>query len=757
MRHSLKLLTLFYITALSTHALAQTTLSGRVIDAYLQTPLKGVSITAGDQTALTGSDGKFQITVDAKTLDVSAYLAGYEWLSFFVQDWTGEKTLALKPSSMTLPEVMVRAYGMDQKLFETPGNLTLLTENDLNRGDRVNLAPVLNTVAGVRVDQAFMVDSRISLRGEGLRASYGIRNVGIYVDGIPLNEADGYARLEGLDPDILGEAQIIKGPASSLYGAGIGGDILFNTLRPPAGETILEGSGLVGSYGLYRAEGSIKADLGNASILLNYGNQWFDGYVNHTSDYHSFATALGTFYPSAKDSLTVLANQSNEQAEIASPETLAQFTNSPRAGVAADSVYNLHHNQLWTRFGVSNHYLFNDQWDNETTLYAASFTLDRAFADTVAYAAYLEKVMQNAGGRTQFSFKNSFGDLETHLSAGGEMMNQYSTFNYYFNNNGVPGAFGYIVQGTERHLNLFFQADANLEQKTFLSTGINYNTTNYILNLMTSHLNNEVDFSPTASLRVALSHVFDDTFSLYGDISQGFSPPAFDEMKNPFTGGLLPNLLPELATQYEIGARGRWLDKALDYDLCLYDLDATQELVQQTISGVAEYVNAAGTNHKGVELSISYRLVDNPNQFLKLVKPWVAYSYQHYVFTQYAYNGTDFSGKQLTGNPENQVNTGLDVETAPGFYLNSNLQFVDAYPITDGNTVWNNSYALLNAKVGFRNTFEKLIRVDAFVGGENLLNQVYSAYVAFNATNAAYYELGVGQSFFGGLNLDLLF
>jgi iron complex outermembrane receptor protein len=309
----------------------------------------------------------------------------------------------------------------------------------------------------------------------------------------------------------------------------------------------------------------------------------------------------------------------------------------------------------------------------------------------------------------------------------------------------------------EHHENLFLEAGATLEKNTFFTTGMNYNSTSYTLDLQTSQLNNSVNFNPTACLRVALSHVFDDQFSVYGDISQGFSPPDFDEMKNPFTGGLLPNLLPELATQYEIGARGRIWDKKLAYDLSLYDLDATQELVQQTVDSVAEYVNAGGTNHKGVEITLSWRLVDDPTRVVSLLKPWVAYSYQHYVFTQYTNNGVSYSGNQLTGNPENQVNAGMDMETQIGFYANANFQFVDSYPITDSNSVWNNAYELLNAKVGYRYTVGKYLKVDAFVGGENLLNQSYSAYAAFNANNGAYYEPGVGQSFYGGVNLDFLF
>ncbi len=751
---------LLFIGALAPlRALAQTTLSGKVFDAYLQTPLKGAVVSDGAQTVATAADGKFQITAGNSAGKIVISKEGYQPLTFPVQGWAGEKTIPLKASNLTLPEVVVRAYGADQKLLETTGNLSVLTEQDLDRGDRVNLAPVLETAPGVRVDQAFMVDSRLSLRGVGLTANYGIRDIGLYVDGIPLNEADGFARLEGLDVDLLGEAQVIRGPASSLYGAGVGGDVLFNTLQPPAGETSVEASGLAGSYGLYRSEGSLKADLGNGFVLVNYGAEWFDGYVSHTGDYHTFATALGTFYPSDKDSLTVLINQSDEQAQVATAETLAQFTQAPRAGVAADSIYNLHHDELWTRYGVSNHYVFNDQWENETTLYASSFDMDRAFADSKSFPALLDKTMQNSGGRTQWTFKTGLSDdLDLRLSAGGEYMNEFSTYNYFINNYGIQGAPGYTLQGTEQHENLFFEADATLDKNTFLTTGMNLNSTTYTLDYQTPpQVNNTVNFTPTLCLRAALSRVFDDAFSVYGDISQGFSPPDFDEMKNPFNGGLLPNLLPETATQYEIGARGRLGDKTLSYDLTIYDLDAAQELVQQTVAGVAEFVNAGGTNHKGVELTLSERLVDDPNPFLSLVKPWGSYSYQHYVFTQYTLNHVSYAGNQLTGNPENQFNAGVDLETRPGFYLSTNFQFVDRYPITDSNSVWNNAFGLWNAKMGYRRTIGKLLKLDAFVGGENLLNQSYSAYVAFNATNFAYYEPGVGQSFYGGLNLSVLF
>ncbi|HEV2354579.1 MAG TPA: hypothetical protein VGR89_10065, partial [Puia sp.] len=154
-------------------AFSQTVLAGRVMDDYLQTPLEGVEVKAGDQMAQTGGDGRFRINVGARTREILLSRKGYQDLPIPAAGWIGEKIIALKPSGFNLPEVVVRAYRLDEKLLGTPGNLSLLTERDFDRGDRVNLAPVLDTLAGVRVDQAFMADSRVSLRGEGLRSGYG--------------------------------------------------------------------------------------------------------------------------------------------------------------------------------------------------------------------------------------------------------------------------------------------------------------------------------------------------------------------------------------------------------------------------------------------------------------------------------------------------------------------------------------------------------------------------------------------------------
>ena len=759
-------------------AYAQEKISGRVLDAFVNKPLQGVTVQAGDEKSQTDAQGRFSLEVKDGE-EVLVQQTGYEPQRFSTMGWKGERTIGLMPSSTaTLGEVVVQGYSEDQKLLETGGNLSLLTQGDLGRGNKVSLAPLLNTVPGVMVNQPdYGSDSRISIRGEGLRSTYGTRDIAIYLDNIPLNEADGFSRIEGLDVFTLGKAEVIKGPASSIYGAGLGGVLNFQTIRPESGETLLESSNLLGSYGLFRTSGSLKADLGDAGVQVTYGRQWFSGYMGNTDDSRSFATALGTFHPNANDDLTVLANQSHEVNHFNTFETLDQFHNNPT--LAGDPYgyeqYQVNRTQTWTRFGLSNTFRFSDQWENTTSLYSSSFILSHPYAPySPYYPTFLKEQMQSVGGRSEITFKPTLGEVETRLTGGGEIADQDSLLNYYDSEpGGNVGPQDAVYENLTKHLNLFFEGQVILEGKTFLSAGLDYNNTvygqyNYYNYGGATNPYSEIDFTPTTTFRVSLSHVFDEGFSVYGDISQGFSPPIIDESSNP-AGGLLTGLQPELATQFEVGTRGHLLDKRLGYDLTLFDMDVSQELIAQyTPFGAQYFVNAGKTNHKGLELSASYQLADGKDGFFTSVKPWVSGTLQNFVFVEYANNLsgtlTDYSGKQETGTPSYQGNLGMDIETEPGLYLHGTFQFLDRYPLTDDNTVWNNAYGLLGAKIGFKRVFAKALTVDAFVGGDNLANSVYAGYTQLNAyytlpdkSDGQYYQPGLPANYYGGLNVGWLF
>ena len=109
-----------------------------------------------------------------------------------------------------------------------------LTPAQLQFIDNSSLISSFNMTPGVRLEQRSPGSLRLSVRGSLLRSPYGVRGIKFYIDGIPLTDAGGNTYLQSLAPEQIQSAEIIKGPAGSLYGAGTGGAVL---LHSPGGFT----------------------------------------------------------------------------------------------------------------------------------------------------------------------------------------------------------------------------------------------------------------------------------------------------------------------------------------------------------------------------------------------------------------------------------------------------------------------------------------------------------------------------------------
>ena len=81
-------------------------------------------------------------------------------------------------------------------------------------------------------------DLRLSIRGFGSRAAFGIRGVKIIVDGIPETTPDGQGQVDNLPLGLLRKLEVLRGPSASLYGNAAGGVLYLNTLDSLQGETI---------------------------------------------------------------------------------------------------------------------------------------------------------------------------------------------------------------------------------------------------------------------------------------------------------------------------------------------------------------------------------------------------------------------------------------------------------------------------------------------------------------------------------------
>ena len=155
-----------------------------------------------------------------------------------------------------LDEVVVKAYASDRALNEVPAAVALIDAKELNRFNNTSFLPAFNTVPGVRMEERSPGSYRLSIRGSTLRSPFGVRNVKVYWNGLPLTDGGGNTYLNSLDFNSINNAEIIKGPGASLYGAGTGGVVLLSSQLKR--EPKINFGFMGGSYGLSRFDGSVS-------------------------------------------------------------------------------------------------------------------------------------------------------------------------------------------------------------------------------------------------------------------------------------------------------------------------------------------------------------------------------------------------------------------------------------------------------------------------------------------------------------------
>jgi len=135
---------------------------------------------------------------------------------------------------LVLDEVVVSAARIGVPVKENPSAASVVTEKDLDILPRsIGAEEALRLVPGVKVDnQADGERVHISIRGQGLLTERGVRGIKVLLDGIPLNDPSGFAPdLFDVDWSNVQRIEVIRGPASALYGSGSAGGVINITTK----------------------------------------------------------------------------------------------------------------------------------------------------------------------------------------------------------------------------------------------------------------------------------------------------------------------------------------------------------------------------------------------------------------------------------------------------------------------------------------------------------------------------------------------
>src|SRR5688572_3806671 len=179
-----------------------------------------------------------------------------------------------------LEEIVVTATMIERTLERVPAAVSVITEDDIQLGrQQLALDEALARVPGVFMQNRynFAQDLRLSIRGFGARAQFGIRGIKVLVDGIPETLPDGQGSVDSIDLGATSQIEVIRGPSSSLYGNASGG-VISLTSEGGGTEPYAQVRVAAGRYGFQKSQLKFGGETDRLNYLVSVSDQELEGY-----------------------------------------------------------------------------------------------------------------------------------------------------------------------------------------------------------------------------------------------------------------------------------------------------------------------------------------------------------------------------------------------------------------------------------------------------------------------------------------------
>lgn len=778
--------------------LAQTgQLKGKVTDANTNSPLAGANIViTGKGGTSTDANGMFSIDC-ADSLELVFSYAGYEPYKTTVHNCSEELNVTLTPSPMGAVEITATSNTNKELLYQ-PVSIVKLTPVELKRSTGLFLDDAINTnVPGVLMERrSISGGQQFNIRGygNGTRGTSGVNSnfdgqgSKVYLNGIPITDAEGITLMDDLDFGSIGNVEVTKGPAGTLYGLAIAGAVNLRTIQPEKGKTSVGQDFMMGSYGLARYTTHVRIGAERSSFLMNYGHQSFDGFMVHTASHKDFVNLLGEFQPNERQSIFAYIGYSNSYDERNGEETLGQYDTLNYSGNTSYINNDAHSNVVSFRAGVSHTYKFCDKVSNTTSLFGTGISNNSSSA-----AGWTDKNPLNYGFRSTFDMKFKLGEKFS-LSGitGAEAQQQLAQsigYSMVVDSSNISGP--HIIGSMKSNIftnsktwSAFTEWTLGMPHDFSLTAGIGISSMSIFLedryyvashNTPTPTIPSKYDatYDGLVSPHVALNKVFSKSLSAYVSYSKGYKAPVSSYFYIPSTGELNLGLKPEVGTQYEIGTKGSLIHGRLVYQLAVFDAIFSDKMTaiavpQDSVTTAYTYVaNGGSQNNMGVEALVKYTVYESKEKFFRSVGVFANFAYSNFKYEDFKYQKlnaaktevieVDYSGNAVAGVPPITVNFGLDIMTRMGIYMNATYSYRDPMPITSDGLYKTSAFSIVNAKIGYSKVFHDHYGVDAFFGANNITSTQYYYMVFLNQLPDAYLPAPNEINYFGGINLKYIF
>lgn len=649
----------------------------------------------------------------------------------------------------TLDEIVVSATRLDTSIREAARSVSLITKERIQNGtQQLGLDEALAGVPGLYMQNRynFAQDLRISLRGFGARSGFGVRGVKIIIDGIPETLPDGQAQVDSIDLGSTDRIEVLRGPASSMYGNSSGGVIAIES-ELGKGPAFVEANVGAGELGYSKVGIKTGGRAGDVDYLFNLSSQDFEGWREQSDSESRMLNAKLGVPIGSKDRLTVAVNLSDQPtADDPGGINAAQAAADPRSARDVNLTFDSGESMDQQRVG-----LVYERVRDSGTLSLHNYYLWRDFANKLPFGSggivEFDRFVYGAGlqyrpvGWLPESFDLVFGiDLDR----------QDDDRRRFDNENGDYGALSFEQREQVASNAVFVQTQYALNEMWTLSGGLRYDDITFDVSdqfLADGDDTGEVSFdqlSPSLGANADFG-----SYILFASWSSSFETPTTTELANPDTsGGFNAALVPQRADNFEIGFKTGNDD--LYFELAAFQIDIKDELVPFELAGFPGrtfYANAGRSDRRGIETAVSW---SHDSGFgIDASYTWSDFTYDEFVDE----NGTDYAGKELPGLPGQFAYLGVHYRSMSGLAATLEAVYSGDLYADNANTAAVDAYTVSNLRLYDEYDYGRW-QIRPYIGINNLFNERYNSNIRINAFGARYFEPAPDRNVYLGVTVN---
>jgi len=662
-------------------------------------------------------------------------------LVFSVATASGQDT-----SYTQLTTIVVSANKLKEKRIESPVAISILSPKTIDEAKAQRIDFLLNKVSGVYMPTIGNEQHMMSIR-----QPISLKGLYLYLeDGMPIRTSGLFSSnaLIEMNSSNIHSIEIIKGPASALYGAeAIGGVVNILTTPIPS-----------------KTNAFISTQINNTGykkIDLSWGAPTKTGGWNIMGAWTEQKKGITEYSDFNKKALSVKRNfKVNDK--LKGYQNLQYINYYTQMTGSLDSIKFFQKNfgtqQSFTfrkidalRFRQNLEYNWNSHSSTTLNFMYRNNTMDQnptySIASTKNPTQFKGQVNSNHFDAYVLDLQNvwSIPVLSSKIILGGywdithqnliahyidiikdTSIGKYTKYTYPSRDSLITN---YNTQISNKAIYLNYIA--NLNKAIRLNMTLRYDNFEYLFNNLLplgtpSAKNNFTQFTPKLGITYNLKN-----WGSYINYSKGFVPPQITEIYNAIR---VPYLLPQDFSNMEIGS---WYQsKKLSAEISIYSLQGNNEIisVRQT-DGVNLNQNSGATSHMGIEYQLRYQLVPT-------IEISLNGSNTRHKYLNTNIKGVDVSGKEMNAAPH--VLNNLGIAWKPSKLLRSSLEWIhqSSYYMDETNATKYPGFDLLNVRLGLQ-----LRKSEIWLNVLNLSNTYYSTMATknFSVKGSSAYSYYLGE------------